>query len=225
MTSPVTIGNATLHLSDCLEILPTIGKVDAVVTDPPYGVGFQYASHDDSLGAWRRLFSGTVTWARENATIAVLPSCQIKQLPWIYANHAPDWLICWYKGSPGHAAYIGFNDWEPTLVYGKPKGLQMHDYFHCTPTPFDNGHPCPKPDGWAKWLVDRVAKPGQTVIDPFMGSGTTGVACAKLGRRFIGIEIEEKYFQIACRRIEQAYAQPDMFIAPPEKAKQEAMLW
>ena len=61
-------------------------------------------------------------------------------------------------------------------------------------------------------------------LDPFMGSGTTGVACAKLGRKFIGIEIEPKYFDIACRRIEQAYAQPDMFIEPAPKAVQEAML-
>jgi DNA modification methylase len=64
----------------------------------------------------------------------------------------------------------------------------------------------------------------ETILDPFMGSGTTGVACAKLGRKFIGIEIEHKYFDIACRRIEAAYAQPDMFIAPPAKAVQEALI-
>ena len=64
---------------------------------------------------------------------------------------------------------------------------------------------------------------GETILDPFMGSGTTGVACAKLGRKFIGIELEKKYFDIACQRIEEAYQQPDMFIEPPAKAKQEAM--
>ena len=64
----------------------------------------------------------------------------------------------------------------------------------------------------------------ETILDPFMGSGTTGVACAKLGRKFIGIEIEPKYFDIACKRIEEAYAQGDMFIEPPKPAKQESLL-
>ena len=71
-------------------------------------------------------------------------------------------------------------------------------------------------------LVDRCSSPDDTILDPFMGSGTTGVACAKLGRRFIGIEIEPKYFDIACKRIEDAYKQPDLFIERP-KAVQEAM--
>src|SRR3990167_2616950 len=110
MSTPVVIGDCTLYCGDCLEILPTLGKVDAVVTDPPYGVGFQYQSYTDSLESWRRIFGGTVAWATIYAKCAILPSCQIKQLVWIYANYPPDWLICWYKGSPGHAAYVGFND-------------------------------------------------------------------------------------------------------------------
>jgi site-specific DNA-methyltransferase (adenine-specific) len=85
-------------------------------------------------------------------------------------------------------------------------------------------HPCPKPVAWMRWIVERASLPGETVFDPFMGSGTTGVACAKLGRKFIGIEIEPKYFDIACRRIEQAYAQPDMFVAQPKRATQEPLL-
>ena len=74
------------------------------------------------------------------------------------------------------------------------------------------------------WLVKRAAEPAQTILDPFMGSGTTGIACATLGRKFIGIEIEQKYFDIACKRIEEAYRQPDMFIEPPAKAIQETMI-
>jgi DNA modification methylase len=74
-----------------------------------------------------------------------------------------------------------------------------------------------------EWLVNRGSLLGETVLDPFMGSGTTGVACAKLGRRFIGIEIEERYFEIACRRIEDAQRQPDMFVAPTPKAEQLGM--
>ncbi len=73
-------------------------------------------------------------------------------------------------------------------------------------------------------LVSLFTDPDTTILDPFMGSGTTGVACARLGRKFIGIEIEPKYFDIACRRIEEAYKQSDMFIEPPARAKQEALL-
>lgn len=130
----------------------------------------------------------------------------------------PDWLIAWYKGSPGHSAHIGFNDWEPHLVYGKPPH-QIHDHFQ-TPLNIEvSGHPCPKPLSYSMWLIKRAADHGSLVCDPFMGSGTTGVACAKLGRKFIGIEIEPKYFDIACKRIEQSYRQPDMFIKQP-KAEQ-----
>jgi len=75
-----------------------------------------------------------------------------------------------------------------------------------------------------KRLVTRVSFIGHTILDPFMGSGTTGVACAKLGRKFIGIEIEPTYFDIACKRIEQAYAQHDLFIEPPAKVTQEILL-
>jgi site-specific DNA-methyltransferase (adenine-specific) len=73
------------------------------------------------------------------------------------------------------------------------------------------------------WTVSLASRRNETIIDPFMGSGTTGVACAKLGRKFIGIEIEPKYFDIACRRIEAAYKQPDLFHEKPKPAKQEAM--
>lgn len=223
MENPVTIGDATLYCGDCLEILPTLGKVDAVVTDPPYGIGFKYASYDDTLDRWYYLMDRVVPLCRAAAQFVIMPSCAIKRLPYWYERHRPDWIVAWHKGSPGHAAAIGFNDWEPHVAWGRPD-RPMHDFFS-TPCGFDdNGHPCPKPEGYARWLVSRAAAHGQTILDPFMGSGTTGVACAKLGRKFIGIEIEPKYFDIACRRIEEAYRQPDMFIEPPKKAVQEPLI-
>lgn len=79
-------GSVWLMQGDCLEILPQLGRVDACLTDPPYGVGFSYASHDDNLDGWRLLFASVVDWCKSNATIAVMPSCQIKQLQWIYAR-------------------------------------------------------------------------------------------------------------------------------------------
>ena len=129
---------------------------------------------------------------------------------WIYENHCPDWLIACYKGSVGHVSMVGFNDWEPLLVYGKPN-KQMHDYFQARPTPFNNGHPCPKPVAWAEWLVSRATNKNDLIFDPFMGSGTTGVASLKLNRRFVGIEIEPKYFEIAKQRVGEWEKQERLF--------------
>ena len=92
----------------------------------------------------------------------------------------------------------------------------MHDAFTTGPgfdlkTGVVDKHPCPKPEAYCNWLVSRSAENGGTILDPLMGSGTTGVACANLGRKFIGIEIEEKYFDIACERITAAQAQGRLF--------------
>ena len=133
--------------------------------------------------------------------MSILPSCQIKKLPFIYKEHPPDWLICWYKGSPGHVAYIGFNDWEPLLVYGKTDKLQMHDYFYAQPETNKRGHPCPKPIRYSAWIIERACPAGGIVFDPFMGSGTTGAAAKELNRDFIGVDISPEYCKIAEKRI------------------------
>ena len=222
MPDIVRIGDATLYHGDCLEVLPTLGKFDAVITDPPYGIGFEYASHDDDPEKWFALMDRVVPECRKLAAFVVMPSCAVKRLGWWYANHKPDWLIAWHKGSPGHVSGIGFNDWEPHVCWGRPK-RPMHDFFstHCGFD--DNGHPCPKPLIYASWLVSRGAGFGMAVCDPFMGSGTTGVACVQLGRKFTGIEIERKYFDIACERIERAYAQgkliPHESVSQPEQTE------
>ncbi len=223
MTCPVIIGDATLYQGDCLEILPTLSKVDAVVTDPPYGLGFDYASYNDTPENWDALINSTVPQFIAMAKFVIMPCCQIARLSWWYENHPPDWIVAWYKGSPGHRSKVGFNDWEPHVSWGRPDN-PMHDHFSTVCGFDDNGHPCPKPIQYSMWLSKRAAKFGQTILDPFMGSGTTGVACAKLGRKFIGIELEPKYFDIACKRIEEAYKQPDLFIDPPKKAEQGALL-
>ena len=85
-------------------------------------------------------------------------------------------------------------------------------------------HPTQKPIGVMAWAIQQLPADAKTILDPFMGSGTTGVACAKLGRKFIGIEIEPKYFDIACKRIDEAYRQPRLFKDEAPKAKQEALL-
>lgn len=193
----------TVICGDCLEVMRGMedNSVDLVLTDPPYGIGLKYDVYKDTDANWNDMFMWLIPEIKRISSMAVLPCCQIKKLPFIYTNYPPDWLICWYKGSPGHRAYVGFNDWEPLLVYGKTKGCQMHDYFHCSPTPFDNGHPCPKPVDWAKWLISRCTKEGDTVLDCFAGSGTTCIAAKTLNRYYIGIDLSETYCQIARLRL------------------------
>lgn len=188
----------TIYHGDCRDVIPNV-RADAVVTDPPYGIDFTYASHQDDRAGWFALMDDVVPLVRAAAPYVVMPCCGIDRMGWWYANHAPDWLIVWYKGSPGHLSAIGFNDYELHLVWGRPH-KQMHDYFQ-TPCGFDdNGHPCPKPVPWARWLVSRAVPDGGVVMDPFAGSGTTLVAAKDLRRRAIGIEMEERYCEIAADR-------------------------
>jgi len=202
------IGDAVLYHGDCLEILPTLGEVDAVVTDPPYGVGFVYESHDDDpekYQAWRDKWFSELR--RHSALLAI--SCGVANIQnWAKS----DWIMCWHKPASMGRCKVGFNNWEPVLIYGKPPG-QIADVFKAVikPDASLDGHPCPKPLQWGMELVSKMTKVNGAVLDPFMGSGTTGVACANLGRKFIGIEIERKYFDIACERIEAAYAQGRLF--------------
>ena len=184
--------------------------VDLVLTDPPYGIGLEYGVYVDTEENWFNLMEKVIPLIIGLSKMTILPSCKIKRLEWIYTNFPPDWLICWYKGSPGHAAFIGFNDWEPHLVYGRTKNqLYMHDYFQTKPSPKKGtvGHPCPKPIEWANWLIDKATDKNNTILDPFLGSGTTAIACERLNRRWIGIEIEEKYCEIAAKRIEKERSQ------------------
>ena len=195
----------TIYHGDCKEILPTLGKVDLVLTDPPYGVNLEYESYQDTEENWFLLLNDVIPKMRSVADMVIFPSCQIKRLDWFYINHKPDWIIAWYKGSPGHVSYIGFNSWEPLLVYGKTKGLSMHDHFQTNlDEPMGSyGHPCPKPLKWAKHLISKACPENGTVLDCFMGSGTTLRAAKDLNRQAIGIELEEKYCEIAAKRLSQ----------------------
>lgn len=191
-----------IYHADCRDILPLIPdkSIDLVLTDPPYGVGLEYLSYDDTRENWVALIDFILPEAKRVSSMTIMPCSRIVELEYIYQNYPPDWLMCWYKGSPGTRAWIGFNDWEPHLVYGKNKGVQFHDYFQAHTRPSDNGHPCPKPDGWALYLISRASFPNDLILDPFLGSGTTCYCAKKLNRYSIGIEIEEKYCEIAAQR-------------------------
>ena len=192
----------TVYHGDARDVLPELASVDAVVTDPPYGLDFEYDEWQDTREAWHALMDDVVPLLRMLAPFVVLPTCGIDRLPWWYANHAPDWLLAWYKGSPGHLSKVGFNAWEALVVYGRPP-RPIHDYFQ-SPCGFDpNGHPCPKPVGWATWLVSRACLPGGTVLDPFCGSGTVLRAAKSLNRHAVGVELSERYCEIIASRAAQ----------------------
>lgn len=198
----VVIGDCRLLLGDCLDILPTLGKVDAVVTDPPYGVNFRGQLWDSKIPDWF------------DAARAIADSVVVITAPttlWDYPR--PDWLSCWYRpASSSRTVFGSFNHWSPIAIYGKLKTavdvINLHAIANAYPKGF--GHPSPKPVALMDWLVEASA--AKTIVDPFLGSGTTGVACVKNKRAFIGIELDEGYFDLACDRIRKAYAQPDMFV-------------
>jgi DNA modification methylase len=201
--------------------------VDAVVTDPPYGLNIGYSSFDDTPENVLALASEWLPLARAiSRNVSFTPGLGADRF---YPN--PDHTACWFMEAGGYRSSWGFGMWQPILCYGKDPFLANGEgarpdviktnHFGINES-FD--HPCPKPISvWVKFIA-RFSRLGEIVVDPFMGSGTTGVACAKLGRKFIGIEIDPGYFDIACRRIEQAYKQPDLFIEKPVPPKQEALL-
>lgn len=208
-----------LYLGDCREILPTLGKVDAVLTDPPYGIG--YAAQPVVGKGKSRSNHEKKTW--DDNPVDLTPILAMDDVPKII------WGGNYYDLPPTR----GWLSWH------KPDAPPSLSHFELAWTSIDRtskqfswsiaatngeraGHPTQKPLELMKWCLGFL--PDGTILDPFMGSGTTGVAAVKLGRKFIGIEIEPKYFDIACKRISEALKQPDMFIEKPKPAKQEAFL-
>lgn len=203
------IGGATLYLGDCLEILPTLPKVGAVVTDPPYGIGRdgQKRSTGGHGGRKEYEFMGWDTKRPSTEHFRMLLTAASHHIVWggqYFADLLPahsQWLV-WDKGqrinqSDGELAWTSRDG--ALRIYTQNRVALMQD---------GAVHPTQKPLSLTRWCVAMTAG---DVLDPFMGSGTTGVACTNLGRRFIGIEIEEKYYRIACERIENAQRQNRLF--------------
>lgn len=205
----VTIGDATLYHGDCLEILPTLDKVDAVVTDPPYGILSKSGS-----AATRRsggnLDNGIVPWD------VSIPSAAVKRML-VMTDKQMIWGGCHIAGLPPTFGYLIWDKVCEGLNFGEVEYCWTSEKFaprmiRERAAGMDKGkqHPTQKPVRVMEWCLSFI-KDANVICDPFMGSGTTGVACANLGRKFIGIEIERKYFDIACERIEAAYAQGRLF--------------
>ena len=210
------IGPHELWLGDCREILPTLGKVDAVVTDPPYGIGF--AAQPTK---WQRR-AGQQAEAWDDAIADIdLTAFGADQIIWggnYYSLPPARGWLSWFK--PDAPPSMGHFELAWTNLDATTK--QMSCSIGATNAE-RVGHPTQKPLAVMRWCLSLIPD-AHTILDPFMGSGTTGVACQKLGRKFIGIEIEARYFDIACRRIEQAMAQPDLFVETPKPAEQLNLL-
>lgn len=276
MTRTEHIGDATLYLGDCREILPTLGKVDDVVTSPPYAQQRDYGgkiedwtslvrclaetpAHDgtqvlvnlglihkdgevveywepfkrDMRAAGWRLF-GWFVWDKGFG----VPCGDVSRLPlsheWVFqfnrnARKPNKWVRSLDRTVPGRGIRQvdgSLKSVTSTSLVGQP--YKMPDSVirlppHQLRGGIENEHPALFPVPFASHLIQTFSDSGETILDPFMGSGTTGVACANLGRKFIGIEIEPKYFDIACRRVERAYAQPRLFEDEPVTPKQSSM--
>jgi len=176
-------GGITIYCADYKDVLPV--SADVVITDPPY----INQSNDwfTLAGCDRVVFTPGID------NIGIYPQ--------------PKWVLCWHKPSGiSYSRVGGFNQWEPVYVYGN-KYKFGQDYFYQIPLNFSQGperqHIHPKPISLWSWLIQGSSNEGETILDPFLGSGTTAVCAKKLGRKCTGIEISEKYCEIAVKRLAQ----------------------
>lgn len=212
----VTIGDATLYLGDCMDILPTLDKVDAVITDPPYGIN----ENSKKVASRGKLAApkdyGDFDWDKTPPPDELIELIRTKgqNQAFFGGNYftlppTSCWLV-WDKMNSGDFAdcELAWTNWPKAV-----RRLQWRWNGMIRQGNEERYHPTQKPVGVMKWVIELCPK-AETILDPFMGSGTTGVAAIQMGRKFIGIEREPKYFEIACKRIEQATKQVDMFIEP-----------
>lgn len=202
---------------DCREVLPTLGSVDVVVTDPPYGMSYKPKSPHHKM-----IMNDDETWPMTMSCGLVVSHSKYIFCRWdnLKTLPTPTSAITWVKGGfmmgdleHGHARqteialfYPGPDHFFPN---GRPGDVILEDKVKTT------NHPTEKPVALMRRILEWTAG---TIVDPFMGSGTTGVAAIELSRQFIGVELDEKYFDIACKRIEHALKQPALFNTKPKRA-------
>jgi site-specific DNA-methyltransferase (adenine-specific) len=214
----IVIGDATLYLGNCMDILPALGKVDAVITDPPYGIGF--AAQPTK---WQRL-AGKHPEKWDDATAPDMDALRAigkVQIIWggnYYVLPTTRGWLSWFKPD----APPSMANFELAWTNQDRNARQLSVSIGATNAE-RVGHPTQKPLALMRWTIEQ-AGPAHSIADFFMGSGTTGVAAIQMGRSFIGIEREPKYFDMACKRIEQAHAQGQLFTPKRSEQKQEALL-
>jgi site-specific DNA-methyltransferase (adenine-specific) len=236
--SPVTIGNATLYLGDCRDILPTLGKVDHIITDPPYSAR-THTSHDNRANTEGRFDGADV----KKLGYGALSEADASALAILFCDSAHGW-IAWLTDAnlakhisdelerlgrtiflplpyfhPGRSVRLtgdGPSSWTDWLVVSRTKAQSkwgtLRGGYVAGPGWDDKVRMGGKPTRLMQLIVCDYSRQNDVVCDPFMGAGTTGVACMREGRKFIGIEIDPDAFDIACKRIEDAQRQGDMFL-------------
>lgn len=238
MSRVETIGDATLYLGDAREIIPGLPAIDAVVTDPPYGIGAKLGmggGRKGSGGMWkgRRIAGDKDVTVRDEVLRAICsPFAAFAKV-----NTAPApgtrTTVIWDKGEHTGAGDLAL-PWKPSfeLVFIGGDGwawprrlggiVRVNAVAGCVAERNDGHrhHPFEKPVAIMRHFCERA--PGGLILDPFMGSGTTGIAAIEIGRKFVGIEIEPEYFETACRRIEDAARRPTLFAERPPEPKQES---
>jgi DNA modification methylase len=214
------IGRATLYLGDCADILAQVPTADALITDPPFGVGFKYESHDDSPDGYIEWL-----WPLLERAEALLPA-GAPVFVWQSGTNVrrfTEWFPREWRLFVAAKNFVQMRptamqwSWDPIVCWWTPgekpwaAGTQSRDFTICNTAPvvaspenIEKGHPCPRPLDLLNLIVTQWVKPGGVLLDPFMGSGTAGVAAIRNGRRFIGIEKDPGYFDIARRRIAAA---------------------
>lgn len=209
-----------LHQCDAIQFLRALPdlSIDNIFADPPYGNGTPYDTYQDDRENLVKLIEAFMPEAFRVAKRVIITPGNGNQ----YLYPEPTWTLAFVNSAGVGRSKWGFTCWQPILVYGNDpfmadnKGCRPDTMFMKNSGDVDkhNGHPCPKPNNVMRWILERTTREGETVLDPFMGSGTTGAACVQLNRSFIGCEISPKYYAIATRRIRQAELQPALFQVP-----------
>lgn len=204
-----------IHKGDARNLIKQFDdqSIDLCLTDFPYGVGYEYESWEDSQENLKKLVSELMPELLRVCKRVVL-TCGHTNI-WMYPQ--AKWVLCWYIPAGNNRNSWGFTTWHPILVYGKDPylanklGARADSIKHQESSP-KNGHPCPKPIELWRRVLDRVSvKKTDTVLDPFMGSGTTALACIEAEMNWIGFEMEQKYIDISNKRIKTKLSQPKLF--------------
>ena len=211
----VVIGDATLYRADCFDVLPELEGIDAVVTDPPYGIGYAYRSYDDSPDEYHSLMTRLVPQLvriTNNGPCFVWQS-QLKIGEWHKYFPKGFRILAACKVYPERTRDAHCLAWDPIIFWSGrslvrdelPRDWHVAELVPWERTCGENPVPCPRPLEQVRWICDST--PAESIVDPFLGSGTTGVAAILAGKRFTGIERDPLYFDYACRRIELAWQQ------------------
>ena len=218
------IGNATLYQGDCRDILPDLEMVDAVVTDPPYGIDFGNNGNFKATHGWskrRECLKWDIEKPSKKIFDLILKVSRV-QIIWggnYFTDYLPPtmrWLI-WDKGQRD----FSLADFEMAWT-SQNKASRIFNYARSKAIQDVKKHPTQKPIALMEWCLGFLPE-SKTILDPFMGSGTTGVACMNLDRHFIGIEKDPDYFEIACKRISDAESQGNLFGRERTKPEQVEM--